>query len=127
MLELATVYNVAFVVYSMRAVRDVLIFCCVPNPQLSRSTTSYSLSPIRYSSIHPSIYIQHIRTYKSHILVYASQRARRPGAAQVLPLVFPSRRSPSQHISSSVLLSLSIPRALSLSISLPPRCTQQKV
>jgi hypothetical protein len=52
-----TVYNVAFVVYSMRAVRDVLLFCCVPNPQLSRSTTSYSLSPIRYSSIHPSIHI----------------------------------------------------------------------
>jgi hypothetical protein len=73
MLELATVYNVAFVVYSMRAVRDVLIFCCVPNPQLSRSTTSYSLSYPLF--VHPSIhpYIYSTSELIRAILVYASQ------------------------------------------------------
>ena len=115
MLELATVYNVAFVVYSMRAVRDVLIFCCVPNPQLSRSTTSYSLSYPLF--VHPSIhpYIYSTSELIRAILVYASQpesQTARRGSSPSSRVPF-SQESLTEHQYFSPSLS-SIPWALSL-------------
>lgn len=103
-----------------------ILLCSQPSTESIHHLLLSLLSAIR-PSIHPSIYIQHIRTYKSHTRI--RQPAREPDGPARLKSFLPCSLLAGVPHRTSVFQSFSLfyPLSSFSPISLPSRCTQQKV